>query len=163
MKPIVVDTNVPVCAGGGSPHASQACVRACIDQIDVLTNRGLLVIDDGWVILSEYERNLSPMSQQGLGYAFYKWVFTNKSNRNRVRQVQLTIVGTDGDYAEFPQDPDLAGFDRNDRKFAAVAIAAGPRRRPDIVNATDTDWKKFEAVLRGHGIRIQFLCPELMG
>ena len=61
---------------------------------------------------------------------------------------------------EFPEDSDLADFDWNDRKFVAVACAAGTS--PPILNASDTDWLRHHEALGRHGVRVNFLCPELM-
>ena len=56
--------------------------------------------------------------------------------------------------------PSSPEFDRDDRKFVAVALASGTS--PPIVNASDRDWWEHREVLQVHGIEILFLCPELM-
>ena len=63
-------------------------------------------------------------------------------------------------FEEFPGAPSLAGFDMDDRKFVAVALASGTG--PEILNASDTDWWDFREPLERHGVRVNFLCPELM-
>ena len=63
-------------------------------------------------------------------------------------------------YREFPDDGELAGFDLADRKFVAVARAAGTH--PPILNASDTDWWNDREALARNGVRVEFLCPELM-
>jgi hypothetical protein len=60
---------------------------------------------------------------------------------------------------EFPEDPDLAGFDPSDRKFVAVALKSSCA--PEIANAADSDWYIYGERLEKHGIRLKFLCPEL--
>lgn len=66
----------------------------------------------------------------------------------------------ENDFAEFPQSASLAGFDPSDRKFVAVALAHP--HRPAIANAVDSDWRNYESVLAEHGIKVEFLCPELL-
>ena len=67
----------------------------------------------------------------------------------------------DRTFEEYPDDdPALSSFDRDDRKFVAVAFASGTS--PDIVNATDTDWWPPRYALQEQGIRVRFLCPDLM-
>ncbi len=66
----------------------------------------------------------------------------------------------DGSYVDFPDDPDLAGFDLNDRKFVAVALAS--KLDPEILNASDTDWWIHRESLERNRVRIRFLCPQLM-
>lgn len=69
-------------------------------------------------------------------------------------------AGREDDFEEFPRDPALSGFDRSDRKFAAVALASG--RDAVLLNATDTDWWSYRWPLAKHGLRVQFLCPKQM-
>ena len=121
----------------------------------------MLILDSDGAILAEYARHLSRSGQPGFGDAFYKWVFDQQANRNRVRRVTITPDPQRG-YAEFPDDPALAAFDHDDRKFVAVAIKHSSKRPPPIVNATDTDWKTHQAALARHRISIEFVCPELM-
>lgn len=162
MSQMVVDTNVAVCANGETPQASPRCVIACVDALEALKRRGTVLIDVHGDILGEYVGRLSRSGQPGVGDAFLRWLIDNQANRYRVRQVTTTPDGAGG-YAEFPADPALAGFDRDDRKFVAVALSASRRHPPSILNATDSDWKTFEAELAIHHVRIEFLCPELMG
>lgn len=62
------------------------------------------------------------------------------------------------DFEEFPTDPRLASFDASDRKFVAVAIKAGSK--PPVLNAVDSDWWNHLSVLREHGVKVEFLCPD---
>jgi len=54
----------------------------------------------------------------------------------------------------------LARFDRSDRKFVAVALAS--QLNPNVLNATDTDWWHYRECLAKHGVRVVFLCSDLM-
>ena len=158
---VVVDTNVPIVANGGAAQASDRCVENCIGALERVVTGGRIVIDDDWRILREYTRHLSQKGQQGVGGYFLKWVLQNRANQRRCELVHITPVDGGGvNYAEFPQDPDLKAFDPSDRKFAAVAIAG--LHGPMVLNATDTHWWQYRSPLRHHGIRVEFLCPELM-
>src|SRR5207245_8723519 len=70
------------------------------------------------------------------------------------------IPGVPGDFAEFPRDPALEGFDLSDRKFVAVARAS--RHSPTVLNAVDSDWRIYEEPLKRHGVEVEFLCPHLV-
>ncbi len=159
---VVVDTNVPKVANGvdASPQATQECVLACVKQIGhIHEGRNVLVLDDRWRILSEYIKELSPTGQPGLGDAFLKWVLTNHRNPRRCELVPIVEHPTRG-FEEFPADPALAGFDREDRKFVAVSRAHA--QHPPILNAVDTDWWHYREAFKKHNVHIEFLCPELM-
>jgi hypothetical protein len=62
-----------------------------------------------------------------------------------------------GDFVEFPDDLDLANFDRGDRMF--VAVARAHPLHPPILNAVDTDWWLCREVLVRNGVHVEFLCP----
>ena len=154
----VVDTNVAVTANGGHPRAEQACRERCIEALEQV-RAGRLCLDESRQILDEYFRRLSPSGEPGPGDAFLYWVLQNEFNPNHVLRVAIEAEGDE--LRPFPDDAELAGFDRSDRKFVAVALAS--RRRPTILNATDRrSWWAFRAPLERHGLRIRFLCPQLM-
>jgi hypothetical protein len=158
---VVVDTNVAVVSNGKTPQASLDCVEACIAKLVDIRNRRKVLVDQSGLILDEYRRNLRPSGQPGPGDAFFKWLWDNQGQPRHCQQVEITPQDGDGEsFAEFPDDPALAGFDRADRKFVATALASG--EGPPILNASDTDWWKFRAALKGHGVKVHFLCPELM-
>ncbi len=159
MTASVVDTNVPIVANRRSPQAGPTCVLACIDALDELRLRGKIVLDHLGHIVEEYRKHLSASGQPGVGDVFFKWVWQNQANTAHCETVKIHPVGS-GDYEEFPDDPELVQFDRDDRKFVAVALAS--QLQPDILNATDTDWWHYRECLEKHGIRVVFLCPELM-
>jgi hypothetical protein len=157
----VLDTNVLAVANDRGTHAPSACIQACIRAILSIQREKLIVIDDGWRILGEYQRNASSSGQPGVGDAFLLWLLRNHANPDRCERVSITPrSGTDDDFNEFPDDPALEGFDRADRKFVAVALASV--WNPEVLNATDTDWHLYRETLARHGVRIRFLCPELM-
>ena len=153
---VVVDTNVPVVANGRS-SGSPACVNACIKALRELTEKGILVLDDKWRIISEYQANLSAEGQSRIGDRFLKWVLRNRANPARCHLVSIRENGISG-FDEFPSDNRLTEFDPSDRKFVAVAVAHP--NRPPILQALDSGWWNYKEVLEENGVTIQFLCPQ---
>lgn len=154
----LIDTNVAVTANKKS-DAGPACMDAAALRILQLQQHEILVLDDAFHILNEYDRNLHSVGQPGLGDAFYLWVLRNRSNPRHCEQVPLALAA-DGSFAAFPTAPELAGFDPSDRKFVAVALTHPAE--PPVVNATDKDWHEHRAALVAHGVRVEFLCPAEM-
>lgn len=157
---MVVDTNVLATANGAAGQAGLACRQVCGQRLREIQAVAKVVLDTRRLIIDEYRRLASSTGQPGPGDAFFRWVLTNVANPERCELVAITPCEDESEFAEFPNDPDLATFDRSDRKFVAVACAS--RSAPVIVNATDTDWWDHREALRRHGIEIEFLCPELM-
>lgn len=152
----MVDTNVIIVANGGDPR-QRACANACAQALVGLRDRGTLVIDQMDLIMKEYRAHLSSRGTPGVGNAFFKWALDNSGRRDLVARVEITPTGDGRMFEEFPDDPELAGFDRSDRKFVAVAVAHGDA--PPILNATDSDWWDYHEPLSGQGVRVSFLCP----
>lgn len=157
----VVDTNVPVVANGNSEQASLDCVVSCAKKLQSVMDTGQIVLDDQWLIIEEYQNNLRSSGQPGPGDAFLKWVLTNWTNGTKCILVSIHPTDTlKTNFDEFPDDPRLADFDPNDRKFVAVALACG--RRPMIVEAVDPGWWTHKMALKAHGLRIDFVCADDM-
>ncbi len=154
----LIDTNVAVTANRKS-DAGPACQDAAAQRLVQLQQHEILVLDDAFQILNEYDRNLHAAGQPGAGDAFYLWALRNRNNRRHCVQVALELAD-DGSFAAFPTAPELAAFDRDDRKF--VAAARTHPARPPVVNATDTDWHHHRAALAHHGVTVEFLCPAEM-
>ena len=155
----VVDTNVPVVANGKSDQASPECVSACVRQIRKLTISGKLILDDQWLIIREYTAQLQSHGQPGVGDAFLKWVLSNWQNPKHCELVHITPKNsTKTDFAEFPSDLSLDGFDPADKKF--VAVAAKHEEHPPIWQAVDAKWWNFRNELSDAGIAIEFLCEN---
>ena len=154
MKRWVIDTNVPVVANGrsgGTRPVALKCREAAIHFLaGVLANREHAVVDEEGEIQGEYRRHLKPSGQPGVGDQFYRMVLQNRSLCERVSLPKRA----DGEYADLPQAVIDAGFDRSDRKFAALAR----RERIPVVNAVDRDWLDKQEVLAANGIRVSFLC-----
>jgi hypothetical protein len=161
MKAVVVDTNVLIVANGASDQAGPDHVIACVDALQKAYSRQIVSIDSGNRILGEYFRYASHSGQPGMGDAFAKWLLDNQGHPDRCERVDITPKACDEeDFEEFPDDPELTAFDRSDRKFVAVAFTSN--LEPHVLNATDSDWWTFRTPLKRHGVKIQFLCPDLM-
>jgi len=119
-----------------------------------------LVLDDGWRIMKEYAANLRSTGQPGISDAFLKWVLTNYRNTERCTLVHLVCVGEPHDFESYPLSAGLKAFDRDDRKFVAVALAHPDH--PPILEATDAGWWLAQEQLAEAGVRVIFLCPEIV-
>ena len=149
---VVPDTNVLVVADGGS--GDDACELACLEYLEIARAKGI-ALDDAYEIMGEYERRIDKSGQPGAGAAFFKALASRLHDSSFVTRVEITATG-DGSYAEFPDDPDLSGFDRSDHKFVAVALVAGAE---EIAVATDSDWWKVREAMGRH-VQLNFLCQH---
>jgi hypothetical protein len=158
-KYYVVDTNVAIAADDRAP-CTPMCAKACRELILAITRDSiLLVLDDAWRIIAEYQNNLNFKGQPGVAQTFLKWVLTNRKNPHRCICVNITPKPSSSeDFEEFPPHPDLTSFDAKDRKF--VAVAAKHHRRPPIAQATDNKWWGWKEALLASGIKVHFLCEE---
>lgn len=153
----VVDTGVLIVANGRSEQAPAACVAQCIGELQMIRSE-VLVLDRAGEILREYFGRVSRSGQPGLGDMLAKWAYDNQANPAVVRAVDLH-ADDDWGFAEFPHDPDLATFDRSDRKFVAAACAAGPGTR--LVSAVDSDYTNaYDALSRHIAVYIPAGCPQ---
>lgn len=160
MAAVVIDVNVPIVANFGHEQANLECIQACTQALTAARNQ-LVLVDDAQRILSAYRKYLSHSGQPGLGDAFFKWLWQNQANKEHCVQITVTPVGNSGtNFAEYPTDPELAIFDPNDRIFVAVAKAS--RLDAEILNASDTDWWQARKAFVRNGVRLRFLCEDLM-
>ena len=133
MTAFVVDTNVAIAANGRRTHADSRCQLACVKRLNSVVKGEVVAIDAKGEILQEYRRHLSHQGMPGVGDAFFKHVFDNQYMGDRVRRA--TVTPSDNDERGFEELPANA-FDRSDRKFLAVAVAArAVVRRPDGTQA----------------------------
>lgn len=151
MRRRVVDTNVLIVANGRDTNATTACRAAAIEALRQVLRDGRIVVDAADAILAEYRRHCEPKGQPGVGDRFFHEVLMRYDGK--VERIHLE-TNEAGDYADFPDDPDLVGFDRSDRKFAAAARKSGA----PVLNATDSDWLDFAAALERHGLKVSFVC-----
>lgn len=158
----VVDTNVPKTANGRAvtPQASPACVQRCVQRLREIQLHHVLVLDDQWLILAEYRRQLRSNGQPGVGDAFLKWVLTHQTDSRHCQRVSITPLPANRGrrYLEFPDDEHLEGFDPADQMFVAVALADPDH--PSVLNAVDSDWLIYQDALAEYGVAVETLCPE---
>lgn len=160
MKAVIVETNVLVVANQQSNQATPECVLTCVDLLEKIIEKKIVVIDSGERFFKEYRRYACLSGQPGAGDAFLKWLYRNQCYQKKCEQVDITPkTDNNNDFEEFPNDPELNCFDFSDRKFVAVARAS--RYKVKILNATDSDWWNFRQALSKNGVKIEFLCSEL--
>lgn len=157
----VIDTNVLIVANDdNSKKAVFEDVYKCRMFLrDIQKNRKRVSVDSLSLIFKEYFKHLNRSGRPGLGDAFVKWLWDNQGYYSICESVEITEDNARG-FVEFPEDDDLKNFDWSDRKFAAVAVKS--KFNPSIYNATDSDWWDFREVFERLGIKIIFLCPELV-
>jgi hypothetical protein len=148
----VVDTNVPITANGKNDAATAECRLSSLEFLNTVLKNGKVILDIGGEIQDEYNRHLNAHGQPGVGDLFYKTIL--ESSPQRVERIELLKDPNTGDYVEFPQGPELSGFDKSDRKFAVAARVLGI----PVTNATDTDWLDYRIELRNIGVEVEFLC-----
>ena len=155
MTVFVVDTNVAIAANGRGTHADTSCRLTCVRKLSSLVTRvtETVAIDDGNLILDEYRKHLNFSGSPGVGDVFFKHVFDHQYQGRRVRIIRVTPTGDDRrGFEELPEN----AFDRSDRKFLAVAVAADAV----VLNATDSDWGEQQALMDGLGVKVDELCPQ---
>ena len=75
------------------------------------------------------------------------------SHPDRIVRVSLP-QRNDGEFEDVPQQLIEQGFDRNDRKFVALAVRGGA----SIANATDSDWLTFTVALNQSHVTVENIC-----
>ncbi|NEX19064.1 hypothetical protein G3480_01840 [Thiorhodococcus mannitoliphagus] len=156
MSPVVIDTNVLLIANGSHQDVSPQCRAECIMRLQARQQSGVVVIDDAFRILKEYQHKTKPNQPKGVGDVFLKWLLQNAANGKRVHLVAITETAPH-EFSEFP-DPGLQPqFDAPDRKFAAVANAHPDK--PIVWQGADCKWLNWWHQLHAQGVKVEFLCP----
>ncbi len=157
---VVVDTNVPVVANYDqmSPPSSRgdriptiSCQLKAIQALLEAIEKHCILLDIDGSIQDEYRRQLNPRGQPGVGDRFYLEVIN--SAPGRIERVELPRRG-DGEYENLPQSLIDCGFDRSDRKFAALA----KQENAVVLNAVDSDWVEKALILEIENISVNNLC-----
>ncbi len=152
MTVFVVDTNVAIAANGRGTCADLCCQLVCIERLLSLVEQETVAIDEENLIWNEYRRHLNFSGNPGAGDAFFKHVFNNRYQSRRVRRIAVTPAGDERGFEELPENT----FDRSDRKFLAVAVAA----KAVVLNAMDSDWGDHKALMDELGVEVNELCPQ---
>lgn len=155
MSVAVVDTNVILVANGQHQDISPECVKTCALVLQNIMKKGRLALDDGFLVLLEYQNKTQPKQGNRPGDAFVKWALNNRSNAKWVDQVPLLAHDKRG-FESFPDDAELVNFDAPDRKF--VAVSGAHPDKPPIAQAADSKWLDWAPALHRHGIKVDFLC-----
>ena len=149
----VVDTNVAIVANGRGIHADIDCQSDCVQKLKSLVTQKIVAIDDRYLILKEYREYMNPPGEPGVGDMFFKHVFNNLSQCDRVRMVTITPSADERrSFEELPENT----FDPSDRKFLAVAVVA----KATVLNATDNDWNEHPDLMSELGVKVEQLCPQ---
>ena len=193
MGAVIIDTNVLVVANteiredengrliavGMANHATPACITTCKNRLDQIC-RGLtkVVLDDNRRFIDEYQRYVrdpksNPRQQNRAGDLFWYWLMQNQWCEKKCTRVHITpLHGNGTEFDEFPDDAALKEFvkdgekfifDKDDRKFIAVAIAytRETQQTAPILQAVDTKWEGFIKALQLHGVEVEQICkPE---
>lgn len=155
MSVVVVDTNVILVANRQHQDISPDCVKTCALVLQDIMKMGRLALDDGFLVLLEYQNKTQPKQGNRPGDAFVKWALNNRSNAKWVDQVPLLAHDERG-FESFPDDAELVNFDTPDRKF--VAVSGAHPDKPPIAQAADSKWLDWAPALHRHGIKVDFLC-----
>lgn len=142
---------------GQHQDISLDCIEVCVTRLTAMEKSGVIVIDDEFLILGEYQNKTNLNPPKGVGDVFLKMLLRNIGNAARVEQVKLTKL-SENMYSEFPDQDLQPTFDAPDRKFAAVANAHPDK--PPIWQAADCKWLDWWPALQATGINIEFLCPD---
>lgn len=153
MSSAIVDTNVAVVANHQADHVSLDCTEACIKFLRAVKEDRKILLDSDGEILQEYLGALTKSRPHQLGAQFLFFVLQNQGNGERVSQHTLT-KDADDNFVDLPITKDLEGFDRSDRKFAALSKKA----KIAVSNAVDTDWLQFLKQLTAAGVTVDFVC-----
>lgn len=156
MSPVVIDTNVLLIANGSHQDVSPPCRAECVKRLLARQKSGVVVIDDAFRILREYQHKTHPNAPKGVGDVFLKWLLQNAANKKRVHRVALTETASD-EFAEFPDPALQPQFDAPDRKF--VAVASAHPQQPTVWQGADCKWLAWWQQLESQGIKVVFLCP----
>ncbi len=161
MDAFVIDVNVALTANGKAIHASDLCQLLCIKKLRSIKNNdnAVVCIDLNGQVFKEYRSNLSMSGSPGVGDEFLYWLYQNIGNSNRCELVSIHECIHKG-FVEFPDDPSLANFDMDDRKYVAVAVNS--IHNPHIINAVDSDWYDFQVAFARNNIIIEQLCPDCL-
>lgn len=148
----VIDTNVPLVVKLPSGHPREL-VDACEVMLeDIIAGRVPVVTDKVGEILEEYFHQLSRSGQPSLGDTFARYVYDNRYGWDDAMRPDIepgepetnTYGVLNGDHDE---------IDPSDRKFLAAAKVADV----PVVQATDTKWLDWGAVLGRHGVSVKYV------
>lgn len=157
----IIDTNVPAIASRSASQLDDLeleCAEACLLYLrKMMTSSDIqIVLDYDYLVVKEYRRILSKISySNGFNEEFLKWVFM-KMSADDYQFVKIHKEGTS--FLEYPNHDDLSSFDREDRKF--IALANAHQDKPPIIEGTDCKWWGIVNALKSFGITVVFPCEK---
>ena len=159
----IIDTNVPLTAAGINENVTLLCKQHCVRVVNLVRNRAIcIVIDRDGEVLREYANKVHQKRSSLLDLAglFLIYVRSNSGYKERVHQIHLRKVN--GEYADWPQDQTLTGFDPSDKKWVALALAFRQQTGQDapVAYAIERGWDKYGEALNQHGVVLEHLCAE---
>ena len=181
MPAVIIDTNVIVVANteiredengklaavGMADHATPDCIITCQKRLTQIRRGSTkVVLDDNGRLTREYRRYVKdprqrPPQQRRAGDLFWAWLMQNQLMSEKCTMVHITpSQGNGTEFEEFPADAALNDFDKDDRKFIAVAIAYARdyQQTASILQAVDTKWEDFIEALQRHGVEVEWIC-----
>lgn len=158
MAKFIIDTNVILTANGQHQGVSSEGVANCSRKLLSVMSSSVVVIDDGYEILNEYQNKTTPSKGKASGDVFLKWLLNNSKNAKHCKQVSLTKGSIPDTYVDFPDQTLHDDFDPPDRKF--VAVAGADSCEPKIIQATDCKWLNWNARLKAADIDVEYICPD---
>jgi hypothetical protein len=153
MSKVIIDTNLIVVANRQNAEVAENCVLACTKFIIEARSNSIIIMDTSDEIRTEYAKALKTSKPMGLGALFLMHIFQHQFNTSTVQRVDFP-KDESGEFIDFPKTPELADFDRDDRKFAALSKKTGVA----VSTAIDTDWLISLEALHTSGISVHFLC-----
>lgn len=152
---LIIDTNVPLTALPETANLSNECVLKCIELLNEIDDdKHTIVIDNRYIILKQYDGNIKNL-KPNLANRFLKWVFTNITNSERVKQIPVEH-SNDSVFEGLPETIYDSEFDRADLVFVAVSMAND--NKAPIVQAADAKWIGWEEMLTKEGVKVNFIC-----
>ena len=70
----VIDTNVPIAANGRNTHADEQCQLNCINFLDEIRTKSIVLLDNEDFLFDEYKKYLSFHGEPGVGDKFFKYL-----------------------------------------------------------------------------------------
>ncbi|WP_067659949.1 hypothetical protein [Nocardia harenae] len=148
----VIDTNVPLVVKFSDEHPIELVDGCEIILECILENRIPVFTDSAGEIVAEYLHQLNRHGQPTLGDAFVRYIIDNQYSWDEEMRPDIEPdVSTENSYAVLEGDD--GEIDPSDRKFVATAkVASAP-----VVQATDTKWLNWAAVLDRHGVTVEYV------
>lgn len=183
MGAVIIDTNVLVVANtdiredengrliavGMADHAPPDCIITCQNRLtQIRSGFTKVVLDDKERLTQEYRRYVvdphpNPRQQNRAGDLFWAWLMRIQWREEKCTMVHITPrQGNGTEFEEFPDGTALNGFDKDDRKFIAVAIAytRDTQQTAPILQAVDTRWEGFIEALQRYGVEVEQICKS---